>query len=168
MGCKRGVHRLLCHALPALVCLHAAKHAAAAHGAQQQAPCGSAWAAAGFTKVDSANWVEPDGFTPYGTKGIFNAASQVFFAYLGFEMVATAAEEAKNPKRDIPIATVVSVSFCGVLYVLMALVITGMVPYNMVSSRERHPGGGGAAARRQLLACGSPAAGCLDCMARQS
>ena len=88
---------------------------------------------AGFTKVDSTNWVEPDGFIPYGTKGIFNAASQVFFAYIGFEMVASAAEEAKNPKRDVPIATVASVGFCGILYVLMAVVITGMVPYNLVS-----------------------------------
>ncbi len=60
---------------------------------------------------------------------------QVFFAYIGFDMVASAAEEARNPRRDVPLATVASVVSCGLLYVAMALVITGMVPYTLVSER---------------------------------
>lgn len=50
----------------------------------------------------------------------------------GFEMIASAAEESRSPNRDVPIATVGSVSFCGVLYILMAMVITGLVPYTQV------------------------------------
>jgi amino acid transporter len=112
------------------------REAATARGATEHHAV-SEHTGAGFTTVDSSNWVEPDGFMPFGTQGIFNAASQVFFAYIGFEMVASAAEEAKNPKRDVPIATVASVGFCGILYVLMAVVITGMVPYTMVSTGQR-------------------------------
>lgn len=58
---------------------------------------------------------------------------QVFFAFVGFDMVATAAEESVNPLRDVPVATVGSVVICGAMYVLMAVAIVGMVPYTQVS-----------------------------------
>ncbi len=74
------------------------------------------------------------GFTPssFGVGGIFAGASIVFFAYIGFDVVATTAEEAKNPQRDLPIGILASLVICTVLYVAVALVITGMVPYTEI------------------------------------
>ena len=56
-------------------------------------------------------------------------AGVVFFAYIGFDAVSTAAQEAKNPQRDMPIGILGSLAICTVLYILMALVMTGLVPY---------------------------------------
>ena len=64
-------------------------------------------------------------FAPYGFNGIFAGASTVFFAYLGFEMMATAPEESKNPSRDVPLGIGISVAGCTILYILMSMVITG-------------------------------------------
>ncbi|QGN58491.1 APC family permease [Nostocoides sp. HKS02] len=74
------------------------------------------------------------GFTPttYGLGGIFAGASIVFFAYIGFDVVATTAEEAKNPQRDLPIGILASLVICTILYVAVAFVITGMVKYNKI------------------------------------
>jgi len=71
------------------------------------------------------------GFTPshFGILGIIAAASVVFFAYIGFDIVATSAEEVRNPQRDMPRGIIGSLLICTVLYVLVSLVITGMVPY---------------------------------------
>ncbi len=71
------------------------------------------------------------GFTPttFGLMGVFAGASLVFFAYIGFDVVATTAEEAKNPGRDLPIGIIGSLIICTVLYVAVTLVITGMVKY---------------------------------------
>jgi APA family basic amino acid/polyamine antiporter len=71
--------------------------------------------------------------TTFGVGGIFAGASIVFFAYIGFDVVATTAEEAKNPQRDLPIGIIGSLIICTILYVAVALVITGMVPYNQIS-----------------------------------
>jgi APA family basic amino acid/polyamine antiporter len=68
-------------------------------------------------------------FGRYGTTGILAAAGQIFFAYIGFDAVSTAAQEAKNPKRDMPVGIVGSLLICTVLYVLYALVLTGIVNY---------------------------------------
>ncbi len=75
------------------------------------------------------------GFSPttYGIGGIIAAAAIVFFAYIGFDVVATTAEEARNPKRDLPIGIIGSLVVCTLLYVGVALVITGMVPYNQIA-----------------------------------
>ncbi len=74
------------------------------------------------------------GLTPttFGVGGIVAGASLVFFAYIGFDVVATTAEEAKNPQRDMPIGIIASLSICTVLYIAVALVITGMVRYDKI------------------------------------
>lgn len=75
------------------------------------------------------------GFTPtnFGVMGIFAGASLVFFAYIGFDVVATTAEEAKTPARDLPIGIIGSLIICTILYVAVTLVITGMVRYDQIS-----------------------------------
>jgi APA family basic amino acid/polyamine antiporter len=70
---------------------------------------------------------------PFGVAGIFTAAALVFFAFIGFDIVATAAEETKNPQRDVPRGILGSLAICTVLYVAVSLVVTGMVKYNKVS-----------------------------------
>jgi basic amino acid/polyamine antiporter, APA family len=70
----------------------------------------------------------------FGVLGIISAASVVFFAYIGFDVVATTAEEAKNPQRDLPRGIIGSLVICTVLYVAVALVITGMVKYDEIDT----------------------------------
>jgi APA family basic amino acid/polyamine antiporter len=66
----------------------------------------------------------------FGIGGIFSAAALVFFAFIGFDVVATAAEETKNPQRDLPIGIFGSLAICTTLYIAVSLVVTGMVPYD--------------------------------------
>ena len=80
-------------------------------------------AGATFTKPE--NWSP---FSPYGWSGIMAAAAVVFFAYIGFDAVSTTAEEAKNPSRDLPIGIIASLIICTVLYLIVAAVLTGIVP----------------------------------------
>jgi len=68
-------------------------------------------------------------FGTYGISGIFRAASVIFFAYVGFEAVSTAAAEAKNPQRDMPIGILGSLFVCTIIYMATAAVLTGIVPY---------------------------------------
>ena len=68
----------------------------------------------------------------FGVAGIFSGAALVFFAFIGFDVVATNAEEAKKPQRDLPIGIFCSLAICAVLYVAVSLVITGMVKYNQI------------------------------------
>ena len=70
---------------------------------------------------------------PFGVAGIFTAAALVFFAFIGFDVVATAAEETKNPQRDMPRGIFGSLAICTTLYVAVSLVVTGMVKYDKVS-----------------------------------
>lgn len=69
----------------------------------------------------------------FGVFGIFSAAAVVFFAYIGFDVVATAAEETRNPGRDLPIGILGSLGLCTLLYVLVSLVVVGMQPYHRLS-----------------------------------
>jgi basic amino acid/polyamine antiporter, APA family len=80
---------------------------------------------AGFTFVNTSNW-QP--YSPYGWPGVMAAAAVVFFAYIGFDAVSTTAEEAKNPKRDLPIGIIASLVICTVLYLSVAAVLTGIIP----------------------------------------
>jgi APA family basic amino acid/polyamine antiporter len=81
--------------------------------------------AAGMWYVEPANWTP---FMPYGWSGVMTGAAVVFFAYIGFDAVSTAAEEAKNPKRDLPIGIIASLVICTVLYVAVSAVLSGIVP----------------------------------------
>ncbi|HEX8849857.1 MAG TPA: amino acid permease [Gemmatimonadaceae bacterium] len=89
----------------------------------------------GFAAVNSANWhpfIPPNTtgeFGHFGWSGVLRAAGVVFFAYIGFDAVSTAAQEAKNPQRDMPIGILGSLVICTVLYILMALVMTGLAHY---------------------------------------
>lgn len=100
---------------------------------------------AGWRYVNPANWT--DNFAPYGyggitlfgtpilggsDKGMMAGAAGIIFAYLGFDAVSTQAEEAKNPRRDLPIGIIGSLIICTVLYIAVAAVLTGMVPYQQI------------------------------------
>ncbi|MBS1620301.1 MAG: amino acid permease [Bacteroidetes bacterium] len=86
-----------------------------------------------FVIVLGAYYVNPDNwspFTPTGFSGIMKGVSAVFFAYIGFDAISTTAEECKNPQRDLPRGMIYSLIICTVIYVLLALVLTGMVHYS--------------------------------------
>ena len=77
-------------------------------------------------------WVRPenwDPFLPFGWSGAIAGAGVIFFAYIGFDAVTTTSEETRNPQRDLPIGILASLISCTLLYVIVALVLTGMVPY---------------------------------------
>ena len=78
-------------------------------------------------KVNPTNW-QP--FMPYGFSGVMTGAAIVFFAYIGFDAVSTAAEEAKNPQRDLPIGIIASLAICTVLYIIVSALLTGVVHYS--------------------------------------
>ncbi|HEX9094241.1 MAG TPA: amino acid permease, partial [Coriobacteriia bacterium] len=80
---------------------------------------------AGFRFVKPENWSP---FAPYGWSGIMAAGAVVFFAYIGFDAVSTTAEEAKNPKRDLPIGIISSLVVCTILYIIVAGILSGIVP----------------------------------------
>lgn len=82
--------------------------------------------AIGCFYVAPANW---NPFLPNGFSGMMKGVSAVFFAYIGFDAISTTAEECKNPQRDLPRGMMYSLIICTVLYILIALVLTGMVPY---------------------------------------
>ncbi len=81
----------------------------------------------GFFYVDTANW---DPFLPNEFTGVLAGVSAVFYAYIGFDAISTTAEECKNPQRDLPRGMIYSLIICTVLYILIALVLTGMVNYS--------------------------------------
>src|SRR5215472_147517 len=88
----------------------------------------------GVSFIDTANWhpfVPPNSGTwfVYGPSGVLGAAGVIFFAYIGFDAISTAAQEAKNPQRDMPIGILASLVICTILYVLVSAVLTGMVSY---------------------------------------
>jgi APA family basic amino acid/polyamine antiporter len=83
--------------------------------------------------VDTANW-HP--FAPNGFGGVMAGVSSVFFAYIGFDALSTTAEECKNPQRDLPRAMAYSILICTALYILIALVLTGMVNYKALNVND--------------------------------
>jgi len=88
----------------------------------------------GVTYIDKSNWGHDwHTFAPFGFSGIGSAAAYIFFAYIGFDAVSTTAQEAKNPQRDLPIGIIASLLICTVLYIAVAAVLTGMVPWRNVN-----------------------------------
>ena len=88
-----------------------------------------------FVIIFGSMYIRPENwhpFLPYGKAGVFRGAAYIFFAYIGFDSVSTHAEEARNPQRDVPIGIIASLALCTVLYILVAGVLTGMVPYHQI------------------------------------
>jgi amino acid transporter len=83
----------------------------------------------GLFHVDIDNWTP---FMPNGFSGVMAGVSAVFFAYIGFDAVSTLAEESKNPQRDLPRGMIYSLVICTVVYIILSLVLTGMVSYNLL------------------------------------
>ena len=84
-----------------------------------------------------STYVEPKNWTPFfhkdhGWKGVSLGAAHIFFAYIGFDSISTHAEEAKDPKRDLAIGILGSLMICSVLYIAVAAILTGMVPYQQI------------------------------------
>lgn len=90
----------------------------------------------GFYYFNPANW-KP--FAPGGWKGIHIGAATIFFAYIGFDAVSTVAEETKNPKRDMPVGIIGSLVICTILYILVTMALTGMMPYENLKDKISEP-----------------------------
>jgi APA family basic amino acid/polyamine antiporter len=90
--------------------------------------------------IDVANWQpfipENEGPGKFGTSGVVRAAAIVFFAYIGFDAVSTAAGEAKNPQRDMPIGILGSLVICTILYIVVSAVLTGIMPFQLLNTPE--------------------------------
>lgn len=92
--------------------------------------------AVGAYYIKPENYTAHGGFAPNGAKGIGMAAALIFFAYIGFDAVSTAAEEAKDAKRDMPFAIITSLIICTIVYILVALVLAGDAPWNELGTAE--------------------------------
>lgn len=126
-------------ALFAIVLIRGVSHSARLNAAMVAVKIGVliAFVIIGAPHVHTANWhpfmpANQGGFA-YGWPGVFRGASILFFAYLGFEAVATAALEAKEPQRDIPIGILGSLLVATIVYIAVALVLTGLVPYTRLN-----------------------------------
>jgi basic amino acid/polyamine antiporter, APA family len=86
--------------------------------------------AVGLTSINGSNYTP---FAPNGFTGVHQGAAIVFFAYIGFDAISTAAEETKNPQRNLPIGILGGLAICTVIYVLVGFVLTGMVPYGQLA-----------------------------------
>jgi APA family basic amino acid/polyamine antiporter len=83
--------------------------------------------------VKPENWTP---FMPFGFSGVATGAATVFFAYIGFDAVSTAAEEVRNPQRNMPIGIIGSLLICTILYIVVSLILTGMVPYTQLNVKD--------------------------------
>jgi APA family basic amino acid/polyamine antiporter len=83
--------------------------------------------------VKPANWAP---FAPNGFTGIWGAAAIIFFAYIGFDAVSTAAEETRNPQRDMPIGMIASLVICTVIYIGVAIVLTGLLHWQQLGTAQ--------------------------------
>ena len=93
----------------------------------------------GFFIVVGAFYVRPENWTPFapnGFSGVSSAAAIIFFAYIGFDAVSTAAEETRNPQRDMPIGILASLIVCTLIYLSVALVLTGLVKWDQLGTAE--------------------------------
>lgn len=93
----------------------------------------------GLFVIVGAFYVKPENWTPFapfGIEGIMAGSAAVFFAFLGFDALSTSAEEVKNPQRDLPIGIIASLVVCTLIYVVVCLVMTGVVPYTELNVPE--------------------------------
>ena len=89
--------------------------------------------AVGVFYIDMNNWTP---FAPEGISGVLKGVSAVFFAYIGFDAISTTAEECENPQRDLPRGMMWAIIICTVLYIIIALILTGIVPYHQLAVGE--------------------------------
>lgn len=89
--------------------------------------------AVGVWYVKPENWTP---FMPFGFSGVTAGAATVFFAYIGFDAVSTAAEEVRNPQKNMPIGLIASLGICTILYIVVAAILTGIVPYDMLGVKN--------------------------------
>ncbi len=92
-----------------------------------------------FFVVAGAFYVRPENWTPFapnGVHGIWTGAALIFFAYIGFDAVSTAAEESRNPQKDMPFAMIASLVITSIIYIVVTLVLTGLVPWNQLGTAE--------------------------------
>src|SRR5690606_1769246 len=95
-----------------------------------------------FFHIEPSNWVpflperglNPSGQPAYGITGVVAGAAIVFFAYIGFDAVSTAAEETRNPQRDMPIDILASLGICTLLYILVSFLLTGVINYRELNT----------------------------------
>jgi APA family basic amino acid/polyamine antiporter len=94
--------------------------------------------AVGIFLIKPENWNNPatGGFAPNGVAGISAGAAIIFFSYIGFDAVSTAAEEAKHPAKDMPFGIIMSLVICTVLYIALSLVMTGLAPWQTLGTAE--------------------------------
>ena len=94
--------------------------------------------AVGATLIKPINWHNPatGGFAPNGFKGISAGAAIIFFSYIGFDATSTAAEESRNPGRDMPFGIIMSLLVCTVLYIILSVVMTGMADWRQLGTPE--------------------------------
>ena len=79
--------------------------------------------------IKPENWIP---FAPNGFEGVFMGAFLIFFAYVGFDAISTTAEETKNPQRDLPIGIIGTLVICTIMYIIVALILTGLMPYSQI------------------------------------
>lgn len=100
-----------------------------------------AWFLLHHPSLASANWhpfIPPsDGHGNFGLKGIATGAASIFFAYIGFDAVSTAAQESKNPQKDMPIGILGSLVICTILYIVVSTILTGLVNYHSLNVADR-------------------------------
>lgn len=91
----------------------------------------------GITHIDTANY-HP--FAPFGINGIMSGAAIIFFAFIGFDAVSTAAEETENPKKDVPLGLAICLVVVIIMYIAVSLVLTGIVPFKSINVNDALPG----------------------------
>ncbi len=93
----------------------------------------------GLFVVAGGMYINPDNYTPFapnGWRGIHQGAAIVFFAYIGFDAISTAAEETRNPQRNMPIGILGGLAICTVIYIVVGIVATGIVPYTQLRAAD--------------------------------